>query len=114
MHPRHNDTLRSYWHRVKYTTARGVKSNMDEYCMEAYGLRERHGVGLDQLHQAEQDAYCCHLLMTEYAALVKAPQAPPVYPSADTKADRRAAPPRVAPLPAARTPGRRVRGQRNS
>lgn len=114
-HPRRNDTLREYWHRVKYTRVNGIKSNMDEYCFERYKLGERYGIRRDDLHQAEVDSYCCHLLMQEFAKeIVDEPMTPPVFPTADHKESRKPESKRTLPTPTPVAPGRRLRGQRNS
>lgn len=113
-HPRRNDTLREYWHRVKYTRVNGIKSNMDEYCYDRYKLADR-GIRRDDLHQAEVDAYCCHLLMEAYAKeIVDEPQTPPVFPTADHKEERKPEARRAKLLPAPMPAGKRLRGQRNS
>lgn len=111
-HPKQGDTLRSYWHRVKYTRADRVKSNLDEHCFIKYKL-DKHGVTPKDLHDAGTDAWCCHLLMEEFRSMILPEGAqPPVYPFADHQVLRKgssgAAPPvRVGPT-------HRVRGQRNS
>jgi hypothetical protein len=65
------------------------------------------------MHGAETDAICTHLLMEEYRKLIKdAPQQPPIYPTADTKAERQGKPISVPAEPVKVLP--RLRGQRNS
>lgn len=111
VHPLRNDTLRSYFTRVKHTRVQGLKSNMDEHCYAKYRFGDRYGIDPKDMHSAETDAYCCHLLMKEFGKLVSDEvQESPVYPTADSKADRRATRPALPSRPA----GKRVRGQRNS
>lgn len=114
-HPRTGDTLRSYYHRVKYTRAAGVKSNLDDYCYAAYGLAAR-GLDRKHMHGAEADSYACHLLMVAIGEQVGGVEPPPVYPNADSKAAAR--PPRASPPDPRRTPPpaglRRIRGVRRS
>ncbi len=111
-HPRRDDTLRTYNHRVKYTKMPGLKSNMDEHCYAKYRFQER-GIEKKQLHDAYVDAYCCHLLMEQFGEEQSdTPSEPPIYPSADHKAASRGNPaPPAAYQPAA---GRRIRKQRNT
>jgi hypothetical protein len=109
-HPQKNDTLRSYFHRVRYTRAAGLKSNLDTHCFERYGF-EKHGVVRSDMHAALVDCRCVHYLMEEFRGLIKpAPEDPPVFPSADHREVRKAPPPRAP----ARAAAARVRGQRNS
>ena len=109
-HPRRNDTLRSYFHRVRYTRAEGVKSNMDEHCYGKY--LKALGIKQEDMHGAKTDSYCCHLLMQTFGAQITEPQTPPVFPTEDHKEARK---PSKEP---ARTPaqwtGKRIRGQRSS
>lgn len=112
-HPRRDEPPRKYFARVNHTRVTGLKSSMDGHCFPKYGLAQKHGISPTDLHAAETDAYCCHLLMQEYGRLVTEPVAPPVYPSADTRAAR--APHRPAPPPPSPAGGlRRIRGQRRS
>lgn len=111
-HPKKNDSLRDYFHRVRYTRVAGVKSNLDDHCFTKYKFAER-GVDPESMHGAKTDAFCCHLLMESFSKLITEVQPPPIYPTADTKESRKANPRLV--LPAAKTTVRkRVRGQRNS
>lgn len=111
MHPQAKDTLRSYFHRVKYTRVNGLKSNLDEHCFNKYQFFEKYGIRKEQMHGAEMDSYCCHILMREYARMIEKPKAPPVYPSADQKMLRAGKEPPRLPPP---TTGVRLRKQRNS
>lgn len=113
VHPRQGDSLRDYFHRVKHTRVQGLFSNMDVHCAAKYQFKAKHGISRQDMHAADVDAYCCHLLMQEYAAAVTDPQTPPVYPTADTKAARRPVKPLAAP-PLAPPGLRRIRGQRRS
>lgn len=111
-YPKRGDSLRDYWHRVKYTRVTGVKSSLDSYCYAKYKLGEVHGIARKDMHRADVDAYCCHLLMTEYAkevtpAAIEAPSYAPEH--RDLRQGK--APPVSAVPPRA---NKRVRGQRNS
>jgi DNA polymerase III epsilon subunit-like protein len=64
VYPRKNDTLRTYFHRVRYTTVQGVKSNLDDHCYHKY--LKHLGVSQEDMHGAMTDAHCCHLLMGEF------------------------------------------------
>lgn len=110
VHPRHNDTLRSYFHRVKYSRLEGVKSNLDGHCYKKYGFEER-GIKKSDLHAAETDAYCVHLLMEEFRGKYKSkPLGKPETAQAEVRS-RPATRTTYFPQPASQ---RRVRGQRNS
>lgn len=111
VHPKKGDTLRAYFHRVKYTRAPGVKSNLDDHCFKKYALAEA-GVAFEGLHDAYEDAYCCHLLMEKFGRLVTDPVVPPDVRTADQKASFRSTP---QPPPIGTSGGgRRIRGQRRS
>lgn len=113
VHPRRTDTIKEYFLRIKYTRVNGLKSNMDEHCFAKYRLGEKYGIKKEDLHDAKVDSHCCHLLMREFAALVTAAQPPPVYPTDDSKYQRRPGkpPPAGPPAPAGM---KRIRGQRRS
>lgn len=112
VHPRKSDSLRDYFLRVKYTRVAGLKSNMDPHCFTKYDFAGKHGLKPADMHGAKTDAYCCHLLMREFAALMTDPQQPPVYPTADTKEARRQ--PRAPAAPPPQAGLKRIRGQRRS
>lgn len=114
MHPQRGDTLRSYWHRVRYARLTGVKSNLDSHCYAKYGFDKR-GISKDAMHGAETDALCTHYLMEEFG---KQFTVAPVPVKSSTPV---AVPVRPAAKPAASAPvrqpvimGQRVRGQRNN
>lgn len=65
MLPTQNDTLRSYFNRVRVTKASGVKSSLDEHCFHKFAF-EKHGLTKENLHGAEADAFACHLIMEAY------------------------------------------------
>jgi DNA polymerase III epsilon subunit-like protein len=67
--PKAGDTMRTYFKRVCHTPAKGVYWKMLD-CLQYYNLDEAHHLDLDQLHNAEYDSYCCHLLMEEYRSRV--------------------------------------------
>jgi len=112
-HPQKNDTLRKYWHRVKYTRVNGLKSNLDDHCFRKYKFQEEHGIEPKQMHDAKVDSFCCHLLMEKFRALIRPTPETPPYPSADHKEARKGKTivmPRPGPLVALS----RVRGQRRT
>jgi DNA polymerase III epsilon subunit-like protein len=119
MHPKAGDTLRSYFHRVKYTRVNGVKSNLDDHCYGKYGLHRF--VPREELHGACADAFCVHRLVEEFRGQITGGcLAPPFYPNEAHRADRRPAPapkalPPQQPLPPQppASPRQRLRGQRN-
>lgn len=111
MHPQKNDTLRSYFDRVRYTRTPGIKATLDEHCFVKYEFAKKYGMDQAAMHGAEMDSYCCHLLMQEYAALITDPMTPLIYPTADTKAARTGS---VITTKTTPVVGTRVRGQRNS
>ncbi len=108
MHPQPNDTLRTYFHRVKYTRIEGLKSNLDEHCGNKYGFYTKHGIDPKKMHGAETDAYCCHLLMEEFRAQLVDGVIP------HKAAVLAATPQRAARAVPAPVSGQRVRGQRRS
>lgn len=112
MHPKMNDTLRSYFTRVQYTRVQGVLCNMEPHCATKYDFAGKHGITQKDMHGARTDSYCCHLLMQEFAALVTDPQTPPVYPTEDSKASRKT--PRAAPAAPVASNLKRLRGQRRT
>lgn len=114
MHPQRNDSLRDYFHRVRYTRIQGIKSNMEPHCYTKYRFKEKHGITQDMLHGAKMDSYCCHLLMEEFACLITDPVTPPVYPNADSKAARRPQKATGPSAPAVPANTKRLRGQRRS
>jgi hypothetical protein len=67
--PRSNDTLRSYFCRTSRKPLKGLKWRLGD-CLRYYGLDEREDLELDDLHTAEFDAYCVHLLMEEYRSRI--------------------------------------------
>lgn len=111
VHPKSDDTLRSYFHRVKYTRVENVKSNM-EVCFDKYKFQEKYGLKLENLHGAMTDSYCCHLLMKEFASQITDPQPPPIFPTEEQKQNRK--PVKTTKQTSVFLPGKRLRGQRNS
>ena len=115
MYPKRDDTLRTYFHRVKYSRVAGCKSNMDEHCYTKYRFKEKHGIDVKDLHCAMVDSYCCHILMQQFASEITEPKAPPIFPTEDHKGDRKPSGAQPAKAPEYRMPpGARVRRQRNS
>jgi DNA polymerase III epsilon subunit-like protein len=115
--PTDQDTLKSYFKRVAYMRAPGVKWRLDDHCVTRYDLARRHNLDTTKAHSAGYDAYVLHLLMEEYRQILQ--QAPEVWPAG--LASPAKAPPRKAPLKAApvkpagvpAAPKLRVRGQRS-
>lgn len=112
MHPRTADTLRTYFTRVAHAQIKGLTCNLDNHCFTKYRLDEL-GVDRKDMHGAYTDAYCCHLLMTRFGALVTdAPAPAAVYPPAAPPTPKpKAARPAASTAAAAKS---RVRGQRRS
>ena len=113
VHPQKGDTLRKYFHRVKYTRLEGIKSNLDIHCFNKYRFQDKYNIDPKEMHGAKIDAFCCYLLMEEFRAqMTNDVQSPPFYPDADHKQIRKTGQPLTSPTP--RTGTQRVRGQRNS
>lgn len=106
MYPEPNDTLRSYFHRVKYARVPGIKSTLDEHCFNKYGFGEKYGLKKKDMHGTDPDSYCCHLLMEEWRGMIK-PYTPPALAQVVTKTVNSKPPTIVAT-------GVRRRGQRNN
>lgn len=68
-HVQAGDTLRSYFHRVKYIRANGVKSNLDTHCYKKYDFKKR-GIEQRDLHRGIMDCYCEHMMMEIYRPLI--------------------------------------------
>lgn len=111
-HPQKNDTLRTYFDRVRYMRVSGITASMDDHCFAKYKFAEKYGLSLRDMHGAKTDSYCCHLLMQEFAAQITDPINPPIYPTADTKAARTGS--TITPRPQSQVITKRIRGQRNS
>lgn len=107
MQPKRNDTLRSYFHRVRYTRATGVKSNLDRWCYEKYNLRA-HGIERRDMHEALVDVKATHLVFEAQRAQVTSPKED-FFPSVDHREARKVSPQALAPMLR-----RRVRGMRNN
>lgn len=60
--PRPTDRPRDYFLRVKYTRADGVRYDLSGHCYDAYGFSAR-GLARTDLHDAEVDSFCCHLIV---------------------------------------------------
>jgi len=65
MMPTRADTLKSYFQRVCHTRVTGVKWGL-KFILEHYDLISRHGVDVNQLHNAGYDSLCLHWVMEEY------------------------------------------------
>lgn len=104
--PEPNDTLRSYCLRVGRVrpSVGSVKSNLGEHCRIKYAF-EQAGVNARTMHGAEADAFCCHLMMQNWAEVMARPAS---------------SEPVAAPAPPAAVPARpaggpvRYRGQRKT
>lgn len=123
-HPRfqpvYGDSLRSYFSRSMYV--RGVKSNLHTHCFEKYGFGNA-GINPTEMHRAATDAFCVHLLMEKFRALIKPPMtntnltpwAPDMpAPSKSIPIERQQPVVLRVPPRAPGEPPRRIRGQRNS
>lgn len=112
MHPRKGDTLRSYFHRVKYTRMAGVKSNLDTHCFQKYFAAK--GVKRSEMHGASTDAHCCHILMEEWRSQINGEFLPPPVGKEEPLviSKRTAPPPQAARVTTAASVRRR--GQRNN
>lgn len=108
-HPMPRDTLRSYFLRVKHTTVKGVKSNLDDHCRSKYQWEELHGIKSGDMHQAGVDAYCVHLLMEEFRKKIHAGPGPQMEYAGPKIKDPKV---RQTVPPAGYVPTRK-RGQRN-
>jgi hypothetical protein len=64
------DTLRSYFHRVRYTNKAGIKSNLDTHCFNKYDFAHKYGMHRRDLHGAGPDCRCVHYLMEEYRSRI--------------------------------------------
>jgi DNA polymerase III epsilon subunit-like protein len=60
-----DETMEEYFNVINGIYAEGVQWSM-QHCMDKYDLNSREGVTEAKAHQAEQDAYCCHLLYEEH------------------------------------------------
>lgn len=111
-HPRvkpwRGDTLRSYFGRLRGLRLKGIKSNLDTHCFGRYSFAER-GVRREDMHTADVDAFCVHLLLESFrAALARNPRqviAPGLAMSSARPAQ---------PAPVATIVSRRRRGQRSN
>jgi hypothetical protein len=118
--PRADDTLKSYFKRIAYRRAPGIKWNLDGWCVQKYDLVEKHGVDVSQTHSADYDAWLLHLLMEEFRHLAGAtePSVPKIkdaVPKSATKPLKARTQPRDRPARETQQAGqRRRRGQRNS
>lgn len=114
-HVQEGDTLRSYFHRVKYIRANGIKSNLDTHCYHKYELQKR-GIAHKELHKGVVDSYCEHLMMEIYRPLIgPSILVPPVaLQTQPTLLPLRTTQPRQQPVRQAATPTVRRRGQRNN
>lgn len=74
--PRPSETLRSFYQRVKATRITGLKYNLD-HCFEKYGL-DKLGVEAQDMHGAEADAFCSHLLAQTFFARTIGPASPAI------------------------------------
>lgn len=118
--PLREDTLRSYWKRVKYARLAidgvSVKSNLDTHCFGRYNFPERFGIQKEDLHGAYTDAYAGYCLMESYRSIIHPTTTDVVADLAfggPTKRGKAAAAKAVeAPAPAPPAATRRYRKQR--
>lgn len=60
-----DETMEGYFKVIEGIWAKGVRWSM-AHCITKYDFVKRFGIDPDQTHQAEVDAYCCHLLYEEH------------------------------------------------
>lgn len=65
MLPSRTDTLKSYFRRICGMKIRGLHWSL-EFILNHYDLIKKHGLDTIQLHSAEFDALCLHLIMEEF------------------------------------------------
>lgn len=76
--PRRDDTLRTYWHRVKHARlthpdGKGVKSNLDTYCRLKYDFENNFGIKKDELHNGDVDCYAGYRMIEFNRPLIRPP-----------------------------------------
>jgi DNA polymerase III epsilon subunit-like protein len=104
--PQKGDTLRTYFHRVKYTRLAGIKSNLDPFIMQKYRL-DQFGIDPKNMHGALNDSMCLHYLMEIYRGQI---DAAPFDASPERTVVRDVT--NIVNIPQL-DPGQRRRGQRN-
>lgn len=104
LQPQPGDTLRSYFHRVKYTRLPGVKSNLSDHCFHKYDFAKKRGLKAKDMHGAATDSRCVHYLMEEFRTRIKAGSPPAVSSVVE--------PPKMLPREAAIVAGGNSRGRR--
>ncbi len=60
------ESMDEYFKRVMRTPCAGVKYNLDQHCVEKYGLLEKYHLDMSEAHTAGFDAMLCHLLLEEF------------------------------------------------
>lgn len=63
--PYPDQTMEEYFLKVANKPARGIFWSM-EHCIAKYNFAARYGIDPEDSHQAEADAFCCHLLYEEH------------------------------------------------
>lgn len=109
-HPQIGDTLRSYFHRVKYIRATGIKSNLDTHCFNKYDLGNR-GVDKRLLHRGDTDCFAEHVMMEVYRPMISGEMLVPPAPRQTQPTLQPLKRTKPAPQP---TSTKRRRGQRNN
>jgi DNA polymerase III epsilon subunit-like protein len=61
-----DESMDEYFKRVMRTPCAGVKYNLDQHCVEKYGLLEKYHLDMSEAHTAGFDAMLCHLLLEEF------------------------------------------------
>ena len=64
LYPEAGEPIHSYWRRVISFWAKGVKFNLDKYCVSRFGL-EKHGASTSCAHDAGYDCWLTHLVLCE-------------------------------------------------
>lgn len=116
--PQRDDTLRTYFKRVKHARLkigeRHLKSSLDEFCFAKYDFVNRFGIRRDELHEAYVDAYATHLIMEEHRPLIR-PASEAVFVPPPVPARTKSMPTPAPTRQVTRAPGPiRYRKQRNN
>ena len=61
-----DESMDEYFERVMRTPCAGVKYNLDQHCVEKYGLLKKYHLDMSEAHTAGFDAMLCHLLLEEF------------------------------------------------
>lgn len=98
--PQAGETLKDYFNRINSWRAKGIYSNLDNFCVKEFNL----AVDSAKSHTAGEDAYALHLLVEELRKRSLASQPVVRAPGLNASIKPAAARPVVAPRPAAPPP----------